>query len=434
MTSPRFSRSVGVTVATQVTLAVVRTATMAVVARALGPAGQGQVALALLVPATIMLLLEAGLPVANVHFLGSRRLSEAHVVGVSLVWSLVIGGVAAVLVIAAAPGPLAAVVPGLPVAAAVVAAWMIPTTLLMNTMRAVLHGHERLLAVNALDVVHAVATLALVAFAVVIVDGSVQDATMAYVLATAGAGVVAVVAVWRFRSLRPRFAREPARQILGFGLRSSAANIFQFLALRLDVFLLNLFVTSSAVGLYVVAARLAEILWMVPTAASFVILPRAAARSTQEMNAFTPRAFWATASACALVATAVGMLSPLLVRVLFGEEYRAAIAPFLALLPGVALLGPGMVLANEIAGRGRPNLNVVNSGVGLVAVVVFDVLLIPAWGAVGAGVASSIAYTINSVLAVVFYLRVSATDPRDFVAALPWWRGWNLFGRPPSYS
>jgi len=77
------------------------------------------------------------------------------------------------------------------------------------------------------------------------------------------------------------------------------------------------------------------------------------------------------------------------------------------LLPGVVLLGGAKVLTNEIAGRGYPHYNSVNSGLALILTVILDLVLIPRYGALGAALASSLAYTAIFFTAIGFYLNVS---------------------------
>ena len=84
----------------------------------------------------------------------------------------------------------------------------------------------------------------------------------------------------------------------------------------------------------------------------------------------------------------------------------------LLLLPGVVLLGGAKVLTNEIAGRGYPHYNSLNSGLALVLTVIFDLVLIPRYGVVGAALASSLAYTAIFFTAIGFYLTVSRGTQR----------------------
>ena len=96
---------------------------------------------------------------------------------------------------------------------------------------------------------------------------------------------------------------------------------------------------------------------------------------------------------------------------------------YIALLPGVVLLGAGKVLTNDIAGRGYPHYNSIVAGLTLVITVALDLLLIPRMGILGAALASSAAYSSTFLLSMMFYRIVSRRPagmpgPGQFGAAL----------------
>jgi O-antigen/teichoic acid export membrane protein len=207
--------------------------------------------------------------------------------------------------------------------------------------------------------------------------------------------------------LRPRWNYSVARSTLSFGLRAHIGNVLQFFNYRLDMFILNCFLGPANVGIYVVSVKLAELLWYLPNAVSFVIFPKAAASSPEEMNVFTPRVFRTTLGLTALGAVGLAFVGRPVINFVFSSAFIGAYVPMLTLLPGVILLGGAKVLTNEIAGRGYPHYNSINAGLALVLTVVFDLLLIPRHGVIGAALASSIAYTGIFITAIGFYLAVS---------------------------
>jgi O-antigen/teichoic acid export membrane protein len=183
--------------------------------------------------------------------------------------------------------------------------------------------------------------------------------------------------------------------------------MLQFFNYRLDIFILNFFLGPANVGIYIVSVKLAELLWYLPNAVSFVIFPKAAASSPEEMNVFTPRVFGITLALTALGALGLVLVGRPVIRFLFSSAFVGAYVPMLILLPGVVLLGGSKVLTNEIAGRGYPHYNSVNAGLSLVLTVVLDLVLIPRYSVLGAALASSIAYSAIFIAAVAFYLAVS---------------------------
>jgi O-antigen/teichoic acid export membrane protein len=371
----------------------------------------------------LTLFVNAGMPVANVYFSGSRRISLEALAPNASAFAL-IGTVAAALLIgiAAAAGVLSDIVPGLSSAVIALSIVLLGFTLIDDSFSALLQGRHNIRAVNLVDLFQGTVSLAGMIVFLVILGGGEVSAMVAY----CAAGFSALIATGtllrrRFNvSLLPRWRRSVASETARFGIVGNAANIMQFLIYRLDAFIVNIVIGASAVGLYAVATRLAELLWLLPNAVAFVIFPRAASLGKEEMNKFTPKVVGATLAAGAAGGVVLLVGGPLFVRVLFGAQYKDAYPALAALLPGAVLLGPAIVLGNEIAGRARPGLNAINALIGLAIIVPLDIWLIPAHGIVGAGAASSVAYTVNLVLAVTFYLRVSGTPFGEFV--WPWGR------------
>jgi O-antigen/teichoic acid export membrane protein len=173
------------------------------------------------------------------------------------------------------------------------------------------------------------------------------------------------------------------------------------------VLIVNYFLGPVNVGIYSVAVLLAELLWQLPNSIGFVIFPKASASTPEAMNAFTPRVFRLTLAITAAAAVVLGAIGKPFIELVYTSDFSPAYSALLVLLPGVVLLGGGKVLTNELAGRGYAHYNSINSGLALVATLVLDVLLIPRYGITGAALASSIAYALNLMTALVFYRLVS---------------------------
>jgi O-antigen/teichoic acid export membrane protein len=196
--------------------------------------------------------------------------------------------------------------------------------------------------------------------------------------------------------------------LLRTGVKGQAGNILQFFNYRLDTFVLNYYQGAGAVGIYGVAVSVAEILWQFPNAVGFVIFPKAAASRARDLNGFTPRVFKTTLLVTAAGATLLVLGGQTFIRHLYSSAFDPAYVPLLALLPGVVLLGGAKVLAFDMAGRGYLYCNSVVSGTVFAITVVLDILLIPRWGAVGAAVASSIAYSTSLLLSSLLYRIVAS--------------------------
>ncbi len=408
-----FARNVSTTFLVQVLTLVISLANAAIIARWLGPEGKGMLALALLVPAVLALFFSMGIGAANVFFAGSRRLDVAELAGHSITFAILgtaAGGIVAALLMAT--GWLERLVPGLPAWLLLLAILGLPASLLNGFLSAILQGLQRIIAVNLLTLGQSLVSLALTALLVVGLGQGVSGAVLAAVGAALGSLIALIVLVRRQGGrFRPRWERKTARAMLDFGLRGYVGNVLQFFNYRLDTFIVNIFLGAAQVGIYGSAVALAELLWYLPNAVGFVIFPKSAAASAEEMNRFTPRVFRLTLALTAAGAAALALLGGLLIRLIYGPAFSAAYLPLLVLLPGVVLLGGGKVLTNEMAGRGYVHYNSISAGLALALTVVFDLLLIPRMGVTGAALASTLAYTATFLAALAFYRSVSRRAP-----------------------
>jgi O-antigen/teichoic acid export membrane protein len=409
LTEQRFTKQVGVTFIAKVAGLLLSLANAAIIARWLGPEGKGMLALALLVPGMLGLFLSGGIDVANVYFVGSRRLSvptlSANSAGFALVATIlglgIIGGLAL-------GGWFEVLVPGVPVWILLIAMLAFPTGLLYSYFSTILQGLQHIVRLNLINLSQSILVLSLTLLFVVGLKLDLFGALMAPLVA--GALSLIVLSIFLRQEggvLMPRWKSSVVRSTLSFGLRGQIGNMLQFFNYRLDIFILNFFLGPANVGIYIVSVKLAELLWYLPNAVSFVIFPKAAASSPEEMNVFTPRVFGITLALTALGALGLVLVGRPVIRFLFSSAFVGAYVPMLILLPGVVLLGGSKVLTNEIAGRGYPHYNSVNAGLSLVLTVVLDLVLIPRYSVLGAALASSIAYSAIFIAAVAFYLAVS---------------------------
>ncbi|MDZ7782930.1 MAG: polysaccharide biosynthesis C-terminal domain-containing protein [Halioglobus sp.] len=97
-------------------------------------------------------------------------------------------------------------------------------------------------------------------------------------------------------------------------------------------------------------------------------------------------------------AAGLGLIGYPLITLIFGDAFKEAYVPLLVLLPGIVMASGARVLANDIAARGRPELNMYTSVVVVTVNVLGNMLLIPLYGLAGAAIATSIAYALNFMM------------------------------------
>lgn len=206
------------------------------------------------------------------------------------------------------------------------------------------------------------------------------------------------------------------RRAVAFGSKTWLAEMFWALNFRLDVVILNAYVASSTVGVYFVAGSLGAIAWVLPSALQTVILPRvasleaAAERGEGERSASDETAARSMRH-CVLLMLPTGLGLALLLAVgvplLYGAAFHKAVLYGFLLLPGVLVGGIGRVATGVVTGRGRPGYGLLPLLLVTPPTIAAYLLVIPAHGAIGAAVVSSVSYATLSVVAFLVLLRVT---------------------------
>lgn len=407
-----FTFEVSGSLGTQVATAVLLFVQTILIARVLGPEGNGVVVIAILVPQLLAHLLSGGLSESAVYF-GAGRIDLPVVTRATTTLVLLTVALAAVLVGGLlASGTLKPMLGDVPMTAPALALVGFPLLLSGSHATGLLRGLDRIRRANLARMTQAVVTFLLVVAALTVPPHPTAVPVVAAWVAgwTISLGLQAGWLRAEGASFLPSWDRPTMRRLFSYGLRGHVGNVMQFANYRLDLFLVNAILDTGAAGIYAVAVRFVEILWFLPNAIGFVIMPKAARAPEGSLDRFTPRVFRVTLAVLGGGGILMALSVAPLVQTLFGSEFSDASRAALVLLPGAILLGATKVLTHEMTGRGYPERNSVIAAVGLVATVVLDLLLIPRHGIVGAAAASTAAYATVGILAILVHrqLRVQA--------------------------
>jgi len=161
---------------------------------------------------------------------------------------------------------------------------------------------------------------------------------------------------------------------LSIALPSYLGNLAQVLNYRLDLYFVRYFRDLREVGLYALAATLAQFVWLGSKAMALVVFPRVAAADEEREAAASRTAqlsritLWTGVGGAILLPAALCPALP----AIYGAEFKSAWFAAVLLLPGVAVFGTTNVLAAHLVGIGRPRLNLLVATIALMLTVVLD--------------------------------------------------------------
>jgi O-antigen/teichoic acid export membrane protein len=208
---------------------------------------------------------------------------------------------------------------------------------------------------------------------------------------------------------------------LRFGLLSWGANLLQQVNYRFDIVILGGFAGASDVGIYAVAVSITGLAWVLPQALQIVLFPRTASLdesalageiSTEQSDDSLAKALRHGVLLTVPAALLVSLLLLVAVPLFWGKEFSDATPLGFVLLPGVLLLGIAKIVGTAIIGRGHPRYALYGGVFAMPVTVLLYFALIPAFDAYGAAAASSVSYAFSTLLAVVWFRRLTRIGMR----------------------
>lgn len=385
--------SIAATFSTKAAGALIGLASSILAARALGPEGRGLFATAATLAMIGMQLANVGLHSSNTYFLAQDKTRLPNLIGNSVAACAILGSLAAGLIAAIAWAfGLAADLPRSLLAIALV---MIPIGLAYMLLSNLLLGLSEFTRFNAIEIGYRLMALALVAAAFAL--GSQDAAT--YLFTSLIAQALAVVLVWLslgqpLASMRTGSV-DLMRQQAQFAFRTYLNSLLGFMLLRIDILMIQWFSGNAETGHYSIAVAMADVIYMLATAAAQVMFPRLIAISAaSERKAATFRVLVEIGVGMAAFGLAASLVAAPTVSFLFGQSFLPAVPMFHILVIAIIVYGLNNIISNHLASEGMPWHAVWVWGIGLAVNIALNLLLIPDFGGRGAAVASLLSYSL----------------------------------------
>lgn len=204
-------------------------------------------------------------------------------------------------------------------------------------------------------------------------------------------------------------------KMLQYGYKTSLSQILNIVDLRLDIFIINYFVNTSVVGIYTVAASLANLFWLLTNSVSVALFPRLASLNIEKSRKLTSllcrNTLWLTIIACGLFLL---VCRPIIIFV-FGLHFADASWALVLLMPGIVGQVVSRICFTDCSAKGYPGKATIAAGVTASLTIVLDLLLIPRYGMYGAAVASSIAYCTSGLLGLYWQMKLSGNQLSELI-------------------
>jgi O-antigen/teichoic acid export membrane protein len=212
---------------------------------------------------------------------------------------------------------------------------------------------------------------------------------------------------WSMRSdfrISYRLRLPKVLELIRFGFFPMLALLMTTLNYRVDIIMLEGYVTSDLVGVYSIGVMLAERVWMIPDAMKDVMLSRVAKGADKEEVAFVIRV---SNTACLVVVLGIIVLGEPLIRFIFGSEFQGAYEITVIILIGVFFMIYYKIIASYNIVMGKQVINFIFLSISVLTNIIGNRLLIPVFGNQGAAFSSILSYGICALCFVVHFVRTT---------------------------
>ena len=394
----------------QVLSILIQLASITIIARELGVEGNGQYALAILLPTFMALFLSAGLTSSNIYFVGKKEFSLTTIYTTTISMGIIIVtiGLACGFQLVKFYGDT--IFPNIPFEVLMMALFIFPFSFMNSFQLSFLQAIEDFSTYNIVSLMHPILFLIMISGLYIFDILTLKNIVLLSLISPFLLLFISTFYVFQkgYAFKLSDYSGIYMKRALSYGLRSHMSNLVAFVNYRADIFLLNLFATPASVGLYYVAVQIVERLWILSQAMSTVLFPRFVALQEEDEKRveLIAKAFRIVIILTLLASFLLSIFGYYAIGLLFGEDYIGAYFAILFLIPGIVVGAGSRILANAIAAKGKPELNMYTSVFAMVLNITLNIILIPQYGFIGAAVATSIAYIFNSVLRIWLLNRI----------------------------
>ncbi|MER3434484.1 MAG: polysaccharide biosynthesis protein [Leptolyngbya sp. ERB_1_1] len=389
---------------------VVNITTGTITARILGPAGRGEQAAMSIWPQFFAYSMLLGLPSALLYTLKrypderSRSVSAAIVLGIAVSIASAVIGVIAIPFLMKKYQPEA-------IYLSQALMLSVPLVVFTELLRAAMEASDEFVIAGRILYLPPLGTLVMLIVFAVTKQLTPFTAVLSYTLPGVPVLIWTFTCARRFFTIRFTHLQKPIKRLLHYGLRAYGIDLITALAGQIQQVLAVSLLLPAAMGQYAIAFSLCQLLYVVQSSFVTVLFPKAAARPVSEVVELMGRAARVSGVLAALMATSMMILAPIVLNLLYGKAYLAAIPVFRILAIETVLGGTAVILSQAFMATDRPGVVTIVQGIGLVMGAPLIVMLTPKFGLLGLGLALLGSTTIRLVSVWFCYPIVLKTAP-----------------------
>lgn len=402
------------TFSVQILILFINVGTGVLTARVLGASGRGEFAAIGMWPQLLAFTICLGLPKALQYNFRKYPEEEAELFWAATFLSILLGILASLIGIVFVPQWLSAYSPEV-IRYAQVMMLIAPIPLLGITFKSTFEVRGEFTTSNKMYYYHPLATLLII---ILLVSTNVTDPfsfNLAYALPQVPIVIWMFLKLYSQYGLRVKSFLPASRKLLNYGLRSHGIGVIGYLSSQIGQVLAIGSLTSSGMGMYTVALNLTRPLNTIQQSIVTVLFPKAASQPLNEVVLLVGRASRITTLLTFLCIIPLAILSPVILNLLYGDEFLYASRTFQILLLQVLIESATWILSQTFTASGSPGIITILQLTGLLTTIPLMLWLVPVYAMNGVAMSLLLSTCLRFVVILACYPLILKIKPPNLL-------------------
>lgn len=378
--------------------------TSIIIARVLGPEGNGYLTSVILIPNTLYILFSGQYFADSLYFIRKKIYSLEEVLASSLIIYFALGVMETIIIL------------GYSIFSSIDNLIYIIIMIFMLNLNflimPILIAIEKIGTKNVLTVLAAVLNICQVLLLLLIFKGSlnVEQVIITQLVTFVITNLLGAYAILKNINTKLNFGIKKnisiIKTIFNFTKSCYISNLANYLNFRLDQWFIMAINGVYSLGIYSVAVNLSEKFWIIPDSISTILYPEVASSNDHKkiIKGINKTIYISIGLGVLGWIMALILLDPIILF-LYSDKYLAVSKLIKILFPGIVLFAIVKIITSFFSGIGKPELRVKGAIVGTLVNLLLNIPLIPAYGINGAAFATLISYTIYGIWIIITYYK-----------------------------
>lgn len=412
-----FTENVLLTLGTKVLLFAVNILTSIITARVLGPHDRGIVSVLLNMATTLDNFCRLGIYSGNIYMIARQKEDISGVAANSIVFSVIFGTIGIIIVIFFKGYILSTFLWNSPPLYLILAICVVPLHLFDTFFTAILQALNKFSVSNTRMILSNLLSLLGLFIALALLNTGVIGTLAVNIVVSFATALFMLCAVKRVSTIKFSICKHLAKRTLSYGIKSYYQTLTSYFHLKLDLYLLPIFLDPSAIAFYIIGTRMAELILILPNTIGTILFPKLSnTRRRHDKLEMMSIVIRQTILSVGLISVLLLIVGESLIVTWYGAEYTKAAEPFKIILPGVMMMALYSVLNRYFMSENKQTINIYSGSIALVGNLTFNIILIPKLGINGAAMASTISYSLATLVLLVFFLKETKCRLRDILS------------------